>query len=616
MFRRSAAVAAMLFLVPALASAQARVGGEFQVNTYTTGAQVQPHVASDADGNFAVVWLSAQQDGSLLDVYGRRYDATGTPLGGTEFRVNTYTVGLQRAARVASGANGHLAAVWESPGQDGSADGIFGRQIGTSGIPGPEFRVNSFTTSYQRRPAAAVAADGSFVVVWQSYAPEDGSAWGIFAQRYASTGVAQGGEFRVNSHTTFSQESPAIAMDPSGSFVVVWQSYGTDGSGWGVFGQRYDAAGTPLGGEFRVNSYTPGLQGEPSVAMDATGSFVVAWSSVDGGGDVDVAARQFDAAGVPRGADLEVNSYATSSQSRPSIASDAAGDFVVVWRSYQDGSYNGVFGRRFNDLGQADGPDFAVNTFTTGSQAYPAVASDASGNFVVVWQSDGQDGAYAGIFAQRFEPDLIFRDDFEGGTLAAWSGSMADGGDLGVSTTAALNFTTAGLEGLVDDTAGIFVQDESPDDERRYRARFYFDPNGFDPGESQGRFRTRLFLAFEEAPTRRLAAVVLRRQSGVFSLMGRCRLDDNAQANTPFVPVTDGPHVIELRWQRSSDPDAPDGECELFVDGSSVSLLTGLDNSISGVDFVRMGALSVKVGATGTMYWDEFISRRDNLIGP
>jgi hypothetical protein len=80
--------------------------------------------------------------------------------------------------------------------------------------------------------------------------------------------------------------------------------------------------------------------------------------------------------------------------------------------------------------------------------------------------------------------------------------------------------------------------------------------------------------------------------------------------------VTDGPHVIELRWQRSSDPDFPDGQCELFVDGSSVSLLTGLDNSISAVDFVRMGALSVKAGASGTMFWDEFVSRREILIGP
>jgi hypothetical protein len=234
----------------------------------------------------------------------------------------------------------------------------------------------------------------------------------------------------------------------------------------------------------------------------------------------------------------------------------------------------------------------------------------------VVWQGYGQDGDSLGVFGQRFEPDLIFRDDFETGTLAAWSTSVTDSGDLSVSTAAALRFTTAGLQGLVNDTAGIYVQDDRPADEWRYRARFYFDPNGFDPGEASGRFRTRLFILFEEAPTRRLAAIVLRRQGGAYSLRGRCRLDDNTQANTPFIPLTDEPHAIELSWRRSSGPDAEDGQLELFIDGTSVSVLTGLDNSISAVDFVRMGALSVKAGASGTMYWDEFISRRDNLIGP
>ena len=41
-----------------------------------------------------------------------------------------------------------------------------------------------------------------------------------------------------------------------------------------------------------------------------------------------------------------------------------------------------------------------------------------------------------------------------------------------------------------------------------------------------------------------------------------------------------------------------------------------LDNSLSAVDFVRLGALSVKAGASGTMYWDEFESRRQDGIGP
>ena len=140
---------------------------------------------------------------------------------------------------------------------------------------------------------------------------------------------------------------------------------------------------------------------------------------------------------------------------------------------------------------------------------------------------------------------------------------------------------------------------------KRLPGRFRFDPNRFDPGEAQGRFRTRIFIAFEEAPTRRLLAIVLRRIGGQFSLMGRARLDDNPQANTGFVPIADAPHVVGLEWRRASGPGANDGRFQLSIDGVPTTL-SALDNDRSAVDFARMGALSVKIGAAGTLFWDDF----------
>jgi hypothetical protein len=148
------------------------------------------------------------------------------------------------------------------------------------------------------------------------------------------------------------------------------------------------------------------------------------------------------------------------------------------------------------------------------------------------------------------------------------------------------------------------------------RARFYLNPNDFDPGETSGARRTRVFILFQDAPLRRLAAIVLRRLDGVYALMGRARLDDNSQADTGFITLAPGPHAVELAWKRSSGPDANDGTFELWIDGASVALRTGLDNSRRGVDFVRLGALSVKASAGGTLYWDEFESRRWSYIGP
>jgi hypothetical protein len=146
---------------------------------------------------------------------------------------------------------------------------------------GPEFQVNSYTTSYQfGEPARSVArsADGSFVVVWSS-SGQDGSGFGVHGQRYDATGAAEGTEFQVNSYTTDFQYRPAVSSDADGGFVVVWSSYGQDGSAWSVQGQRYDSMGATTGTEFQVNSYTTDDQFYSSVASDGVGNFVVVWFS-------------------------------------------------------------------------------------------------------------------------------------------------------------------------------------------------------------------------------------------------------------------------------------------------------------------------------------------------
>ena len=99
-------------------------------------------------------------------------------------------------------------------------------------------------------------------------------------------------------------------------------------------------------------------------------------------------------AGAPAGGEFQVNTTTASSQGFPSVAMDSAGNFVVVWESFgQDGSGSGVYAQRYNAAGVAQGSEFLVNTYTTGYQQYPSVAMDGSGNFVVTWQSSGQDGS-------------------------------------------------------------------------------------------------------------------------------------------------------------------------------------------------------------------------------
>jgi hypothetical protein len=271
---------------------------------------------------------------------------------------------------------------------------------------GAEFRVNTFTTGDQLNVAVAMDADGDFVVAWES-SGQDGSLGGIYAQRYSASGVPQDSEFRVNSFTTGGQRIPATAMDADGDFVVTWYDYSQDGSGFGIYAQRYNAAGTAQGGEFRVNSFTIGQQRLPSVAMDDDGDIVVAWQSAyqDGSG-YGVYAQRYNAAGIAQGVEFRVNSYTTSSQGDPSVAIESDGDFVVAWIGNQDGGSN-VYAQRYNAEGVAQGAEFRVNSLTIGSRQFPAVGMDADGDFVITWTDgtfafNGQDGSLGGIFAQRY----------------------------------------------------------------------------------------------------------------------------------------------------------------------------------------------------------------------
>jgi hypothetical protein len=244
------------------------------------------------------------------------------------------------------------------------------------------------------------------------------------------------------------------------------------------------------------------------------------------------------------------------------LALDSGGSFIVVWGSGggQDGSSGGVFGQRFNASGTPPGSEFRVNTYTTNGQRYPVAASNSDGDFVVVWQSDAQYGSGPGVFGQRYG-DLIFEDSFESGDVSRWSSAQSGGGDLSVGGSAGMAGTGSGLQAVVNDTGALFVQDDTPSAESRCRVRFYLDPNGFDPGESQSHFRTRVLIALDQSFLRAIT-LVLKRQVGAYSVEARVKRNDGTRADTGFFSITDGPHFLEFDWQRSTGPGASDGSMQ------------------------------------------------------
>ena len=351
------------------------------------------------------------------DVNGRLFDASGAPVD-DDFQVNTYEPDIQERPSPAMWPDGSFVVVWnEARNQEGSYGGIFGQRFDADGDPiGGDFHVN-LNGATQSRPAPDVAIwdDGSFIVVWCGAGPGDDD--GISGLRFDSMGLPVGLEFQVNTYTTFRQTRPTVATTPDGSFIVAWTSAYQDFSLESIFSQRFDADATPQGPEFRVNTYTLGRQRLPDIATTAAGDFVVIWNSYDGqdGSDSGVFGQSFAADGTPRGDEFIVNTTTADHQLRPKIANVSRNRFVVVWQDDDDPT-----ARMLNSEGQPIGDEFMVTTYVTGHQQNARVAA-AGSEFVVVWGSVGQDGDRGGIFGQRFSDRLIFADGFESGDTSAWS---------------------------------------------------------------------------------------------------------------------------------------------------------------------------------------------------
>ena len=411
-----------------LAQSPVRIGSEFQINTYTPSSQLTTRSSIGIGDNrdFVVVWMSLLQEGSSYGVFGQRFSSSGVATG-SEFQVNTRTLGIQRDPAVATDADGDFVVAWSSTLVDGAGAAIVVKRFDASGRAiGTDFRVNVYTVGNQSYPAVARAANGDFVVTWRS--DHDGAYTGVFGRRFDAAGDAQGVEFQVNTFTAGTQQAPAVDALGGGDFIVVWESSGDqDGEGFGVFGQRFDSAANKQGVEFRVNAYTPLDQDLPVVGLDVDGAFAVAWRSAGQDGDSSgIFARVFDSVGAPLGGDVPVNTHFTDQQSRPSIAVDASGDFVVAWDSrYQDGSSSGVFARFFRAGAVAIGGEIPVNSTVASSQRVAAVGSTADGDFVVAWSSYDQDAAgSAAVIGQRFDVPAILDIDGNGQLTALTDGIL------------------------------------------------------------------------------------------------------------------------------------------------------------------------------------------------
>ncbi len=167
------------------------------------------------------------------------------------------------------------------------------------------------------------------------------------------------------------------------------------------------------GDEILVNTNTADGQFDPAVASAANGNFVIVWEGGEDGA-FDVFGQRFASDGSKLGTEFMANTFTTGSQDDSSVGVAGNGDFIVVWESDdQDGDSRSVNGQRFASDGTPLGTEFQVNTHTTEAQDDPWVAAWSNGDFVVVWESIEQDGEDNGVFARRYASDGTALDAME-----------------------------------------------------------------------------------------------------------------------------------------------------------------------------------------------------------
>jgi parallel beta-helix repeat protein len=285
------------------------VGNEFRVSSYLTGFQTKSAVTALNNGGFVVTWQSEGQDGSEEGVYAQRYDSNSIRIGG-EFKVNTITSNFQNDPSITTLNDGSFVITWESDGQDGNRYGIYGQRYDSNGTTlGGQFLLNNQTIGSQNRPAITALSNGGFVATWNSDS-QNGSEYEIFARIFNSSANPVGNEFQVNSFSSDNQIKPAVTDLSDGGFVITWRSLGQNANDFGVYGQKYNTSGQKVGNEFQVNSFATGDQGYSAVTGLNNGGFVVTWHSLDPQGkDYGLYSQNFNSNGDKIGSVVKVNTF-------------------------------------------------------------------------------------------------------------------------------------------------------------------------------------------------------------------------------------------------------------------------------------------------------------------
>ncbi len=362
------------------------------VNTDNSMADMYPKVATDANGNYVVVWYKAAQvanffnDGDSTNtnggIYARTYNADGTPRG-EAFRV------VSEETMFANGDDG---------------DGFF------------------LLEELSKGALYDVAMDetGRFIVTWtQTDLGFDGENTNVYANGYDLSGASlYNVPFRVHDEALENQSAPSIDMRPNGDYVIVWEddydhdNIELDGDSIQrqIRGRLLDIDRQIVNADefyvtdptLRTSNGTPDIDGEatfnvyPRVSMNTNGAFVVTWNQDEDDDGPD---------------DHRSNLMAKMFKADGSDYFEDGDSMVQVTRLEEE--VPTLFNVQGDGFGFGDGFGLGDGDVFNASALYDVSMGTDAANFVVTWINEGEDEISGQNVGNKRAPSVYARHYFE-----------------------------------------------------------------------------------------------------------------------------------------------------------------------------------------------------------
>ncbi|MBX7168557.1 MAG: hypothetical protein K1X74_19625 [Pirellulales bacterium] len=314
---------------------------------------------------------------------------------------------VAKATSTNAAINGDFVVVWEhefdSPNSFTDTD-IFGRVYDANGVPktSTDFAIAD-SIREEQDPRVSMAADGSFVVVWEE--ENVNGDFDVMYRRFNADGVAIDPEgVRVHGEDELEQADPDVAMFSNGAFVVVWST--DTGESTDVQFRRFSANATPLDtnpidlADTTDDEYAPRVAATKSTTV-ANYRFTATWTRNDAGIQRDIYRdlRRFsDGTSITGHGGIIVTDdqdIRDLNQDRSSVAMDATGRAVITWSQITTAGNNDIFYKRFDQDGDPLDPNLrrVVDDSTSRNTDEHEVSMANQGQFIVVIEiSSGANG--------------------------------------------------------------------------------------------------------------------------------------------------------------------------------------------------------------------------------